>query len=139
MSVSVTYTTKSTLPGVPFRAICDHAMGAEYELSLVIIGKTRMRGLNRERRGKDYPTDILSFSLGEKMGEIFLNPDKIKIKAKQFCLSYKDYVGFLFIHGLLHLKGMDHGSTMEEAERKLCEEFSIAHPHEKTTKDNHRD
>lgn len=92
-------------------------LGKNYDLSLVFCGDTLSRRLNRSLRGKDKPTNVLSFSLSESSGEIFINLSKTK--------EYS--VPELFIHGLLHLKGMAHGRTMEEAEIKFLKKFNLTH------------
>jgi ssRNA-specific RNase YbeY (16S rRNA maturation enzyme) len=45
--------------------------------------------------------------------------------AKDFDRSYENFIYFLFIHGCVHLKGYDHGSTMERIEAKFRKEFGI--------------
>ncbi|MBI2474529.1 MAG: rRNA maturation RNase YbeY [Candidatus Taylorbacteria bacterium] len=100
-------------------------MPRNYELSLVFIGEKRSRTLNRTYRGKDKPTDILSFPLGPYEGEMFLNPRRSKIEAKKFGRSMENFLSFLFIHGLCHLKGMTHGSRMESEERKYRKMFNV--------------
>ena len=80
----------------------------DYELSLVLINNKKARELNLTYRGQDYAANVLSFPLGKKVGEIFLNLDQTGHELL-----------FLFIHGLLHLKGMTHGSTMEREEQKI--------------------
>lgn len=123
--VDITNRTKGKLPRLPFSDMKKVVLGEDYTLSLVFVGTTTARKLNKQYRDKDYATDILSFPLDSKNGEIFINPDKAKIKAKEFGRSYINYLAFLFIHGLHHLKGMDHGSTMEKAEEKIRKIFSI--------------
>lgn len=117
--------TKGTLPRVSFAEIKNSILGEKYELSLVFCGNRKSRELNRTYRDKDYPTNVLSFPLDKKSGEIFINPHIAKKESIKFDKSYTNFVGFLFIHGLLHLKGMEHGSTMEKAELKFCKEFGI--------------
>ncbi|KND49965.1 MAG: putative rRNA maturation factor YbeY [Parcubacteria bacterium C7867-003] len=117
--------TKGTLPSVPFEKIKTAILGEKYDLSLVFCGNRKSRELNRTYRDKDYPTNVLSFPLDKKSGEIFINPHVAKREASKFDKNYKNFVGFLFIHGCLHLKGMEHGSTMEKAELKFCKEFGI--------------
>ncbi len=116
-------TTKDTVPAVSFGAIKNAILGTQYELSLVCIGEKRSRRLNRTYRNKDYSTNVLSFPLDKKSGEIFLTLPLIKRQTKKFNKTYTQLVAFLFIHGLLHLKGMEHGSTMERAEKKFCTMF----------------
>lgn len=127
MSLNISKTVKSTPPidGVLFTKIKNKVLGSDYELSLVFIGKKRSQKINNQYRQKNYPTDILSFGLDKTSGEIFINPDKAKIKAKEFERTYKNYLSFLFIHGLMHLKGFDHGSRMESEEEKIRRIFKI--------------
>jgi probable rRNA maturation factor len=122
---SITNKTKGKVPPLPFVDIKNSVLGKKYSLSLVIAGDTLSRKLNKTYRNKDKPTNVLSFSLGDTEGEIFLNLKKAKAEAPQFSEKYKNFVGYLFIHGLLHLKGMDHGSTMENTERKIRRKFNI--------------
>jgi len=121
----ITNKTKSTLSGVPFDKIKEAALGKKYNLSLVFIGDKRSRFLNKTYRQKDKPTNILSFTLDKNEGEIFINLAKAKKEAKQFERNFKNFVAFLFIHGLMHLKGFDHGSRMEKAEEKLRKQFGV--------------
>ncbi len=103
----------------------NEALGKEYKLSLVIADDKLIRKLNREYREKDKTTDILSFPLEKNQGEIFLNLKKCKIKAKEFDRTFENYVAFVFIHGLIHLKGMSHGSKMESKEIKIRKKFGV--------------
>jgi probable rRNA maturation factor len=52
------------------------------------------------------------------MGEIILCPSVIKKEAKNFDRTFPQFLGFLVIHGMLHLKGYDHGKEMEKLEKK---------------------
>ena len=118
--------TKSTLPNVPFAKIKDEILGKKYELSLVFCGNRKSKELNKIYRDKDYTPNVLSFPLDKNSGEIFINPHVAKKEAPKFSKNYTNFVGFLFIHGCLHLKGMEHGSTMDKAEEKFCKEFRIS-------------
>src|SRR5262245_22849085 len=113
---TMTNKTKSTLPRVPFAKIKNAALGAGYSLSLVFVGENDSRKLNHAYRGKNKPTNILSFSLDKKQGEIFISIPVAKREAKSFGRTFSNFIAFLFIHGLMHLKGHDHGDTMERAE-----------------------
>lgn len=125
--------TQKTTPKnnwVLFDEIKNKVMGPGYELSLTFIGKERMRTLNRTHREKDYATDVLSFpldDLGEKsqMGEVFINPQVAERKSKDFDRTPKNYLIFLFIHSLFHLKGYDHGDKMEKKEAEVRDFFKI--------------
>jgi probable rRNA maturation factor len=122
---SIMNKTKSTLPRVSFRDIKNAVLGQSYSLSLVFIGRDRSRKLNASYRDKHKPTNILSFPYDETTGEIFICLEKVRKEIKKFDKSFDHLVGFLFIHGLLHLKGMEHGSTMEKAEEKFCNKFGF--------------
>lgn len=122
---TITNKTKSTLPRVPFASIKKEALGEKYSLSLVFIGKKKSTNLNYSYREKNKPTNILSFPLDKNTGEIFITLDLTKKEAKKFDRTHDNFVAFLFIHGLMHLKGMEHGSRMEEAEKKLRKKFNI--------------
>lgn len=110
---------------VSFANIKEKALGKDYSLSLVFIGERRSRKINRTYREKDKSTNILSFTLDKKSGEIFITPALVKRQTKKFDRNFKNLMTFLFIHGLMHLKGYDHGSTMERAEQKLRKQFGV--------------
>lgn len=116
--------TKGKLPSLPFVSICKAILGADYELSVVFVSKAKGRSLNKTYRDKDYATNILSFPLTKSSGEIIMCPDVMRKEYSSFDMNYSQFVKFLFIHGCLHLKGMQHSSTMEEQERKFLKKFS---------------
>lgn len=122
---SINNMTKSRLPSLPFSDIKNHVLGATYELSLVFTTNSLSHKLNKTYRGKDKPTNVLSFPLSENSGEIFIDTTKTKAEAATFDRNFKDHVALLFIHGLLHLKGLDHGSTMDKEEEKVRAFFGI--------------
>ncbi|MBL7045525.1 MAG: rRNA maturation RNase YbeY [Parcubacteria group bacterium] len=104
----------------------NKVLGPKYELSLVFSGDTLTRRLNKEYRGKDYVPNVLTFPLDSDEGEIFINPNISKRDAKKFEMGYKNFIGYLFIHGMLHLKGYKHGSTMNKQERTLLKHFNLS-------------
>jgi probable rRNA maturation factor len=113
------------ISGSVFNNIKNRVLGETYNLSLCFIGEKKIKTLNGAYRQKNYATDILSFPLDKKNGEIFICEKKAKQKAIEFDRSYKKFLPFLFIHGLLHLKGMTHGSKMEREEERFQKEFGI--------------
>ena len=127
MSVDIKNFTRGNIPhsDLPLCAICEKVLGKNYELSLVFVGDTRSRNLNKAYRGKDKPTNILSFELSKTNGEIIINPRLVKLQAPKFGRTYKNFLAFLFIHGVHHLKGMQHSSTMDKAEEKIRKIFYI--------------
>lgn len=122
---NITNTTKAKLPSLAFADMKDAILGKKYELSVLIVNKSIIQKLNKEFREIDKPTDILSFPLSEDFGEIYINPDMTKIEAKKFGREYENFFAFLFIHGLVHLKGFDHGSTMESIEARFRKKFGV--------------
>ncbi len=123
--VSITNKTKGKLPSLPFVEMKDFVLGKKYELSLVFVGTTLSKKLNFTYRGKDKPTNVLSFPLDRDQGEIFINPDKARIEAVEWNKPYDNFIGLLFIHGLFHLKGLDHGDEMEKLEAKALKKFNL--------------
>jgi probable rRNA maturation factor len=121
-TVSIQNTTKGRLPSLPFVQMKNEILGTGYELSVVFVGEQKIRTLNRTYREKDKPTDILSFPLTETSGEIFICITQARKKAPAHSRTPQNYLAFLFIHGLLHLKGLDHGSRMEN---KFASLFNI--------------
>ena len=115
----------SAITGLPFASMKEAVLGKNYELSVVFAPKKTLKDLNRTHRGKDTPTDILSFPLSDSAGEIFINLDEAKKEAKKFDRKFENFIGFLFIHGLVHLKGFTHGSRMEAQEIKFRKQFGI--------------
>ncbi|MFH1472829.1 MAG: rRNA maturation RNase YbeY [bacterium] len=115
MQFSIFNNTRKPTPRVPFEKIKNVVLGKHYELSLVFAGDTLMRRLNRTYRSHDNTTNVLSFPISKKSGEIFINLSR----------SAPFGVAHLLIHGLLHLKGIQHGATMERREKVLLRAFDL--------------
>jgi probable rRNA maturation factor len=100
------------------------------ELSILFVNDSRMRALNRQHRGVDKTTDVLSFpqldgfpfppgSGSELMlGDIVINLHKAERQAREYGVPFYDELKRLLIHGLLHLLGYDHEQG-KEADRKM--------------------
>jgi len=125
MAVAITTTQRGSTPirVLPFAGIAAYILGKEYELSIVFVGEKRSRTINRTYRHKDKATNVLSFPLSPKSGELVLCMPIVKKECVQFERTEKQHLLMLFIHGLLHLKGLDHGSTMESEERRVAARF----------------
>lgn len=126
--IDIRNTTTHT-PQVPWERIARAVLGVSYELSLILCSDSLARRINRESRKKTYAPNVLSFPLSEHEGEIVLNIRKAYREASQYNHSHTEHLIFLFIHGLLHLKGMDHGDTMENAERHFLKRFKNIYKH----------
>lgn len=123
--VSVTNNTKGTLPRVPFSRMKDAVLGPGYELSLVFVDEAEARDISIRTKQKDYVPNVLSFPLDEGSGEVFICPAEAERQAPSFGRTKSNFIAFLFIHALCHLKGMDHGDTMDRTEAKFREQFGI--------------
>lgn len=108
-----------------FASIKDYVLGKKYSLNVIFVTPRKIQTLNNQYRKKDYATDILSFPLEKNSGEIYLCFSIIKKKSKEFDRTPLNYLDFLFIHGVLHLKGMQHGGKMESEEKCICQKFEI--------------
>ena len=124
MSLAITSTVK-TYPRHQYANMAEAILGKRYDLSLVFVGKTRAATLNQQYRNKSYSPNVLSFPLDASTGEIFICPQVAAREAAKFNLSPRGYVGYLFIHGCLHLKGLDHGDTMDKHEAKWIKHFGL--------------
>jgi probable rRNA maturation factor len=122
---SISSTVKN-YPPLPYEAMKNNILGKSFEISLVFIGEARAQKLNQTTRGKTYVPNVLSFPLSEKSGEIYIAPTVANKEAKKFSLTPKAYIGYLFIHGLLHLKGFDHGPKMERLEKRLLNQYNLS-------------
>lgn len=102
-------------------------------LSLLVCGDSRMRKINKEFRGKDKVTDVLSFPAHENLrknmvkdselflGDIAISLPQAKRQAKEFKIGTFDEFIHLFFHGLLHLMGYDH--EISGKEEKLMQKW----------------
>ena len=125
---NLTVTSKGTLPEsiqkVPFLDIKEKILGKKYELSLSFVSPRIAQALNTEHRGKTYIPNTLSFSLTKTSGEIVMCMSAIRSQYKKWDMALETYVTFLVIHSMLHLKGYEHGGTMENKEKQLLALFS---------------
>ena len=100
-------------------------LGLTRELSLALVRDRRMRALNREWRGKDRPTDVLSFPQhGRSIGDVVISLDTARRQAREGGWSLAAELRRLLAHGLLHCLGHDHQTAaqarrMAAAERRL--------------------
>jgi probable rRNA maturation factor len=101
-----------------FATLCRRlARGTSF--GCLITGDPELRRLNRQFRGKNQPTDVLSFPSGtpDALGEIAISADRAWAQARAYGHSLGDELGILMLHGLLHLKGYDHETDAGEMAR----------------------
>ncbi len=108
-----------------FKKIKNEILGKDYDLSWGFISPKKIQKLNLIYRNLNKPTDILSFPLSKTEGEIHICKSETRKMAKDFDRTYDNFLLFLFIHGCVHLKGYDHGSTMERIETKFRKQFGV--------------
>jgi probable rRNA maturation factor len=95
------------------------------ELALVLAGDALLRRLNRQYRGKDKPTDVLSFpgpGGAAGLGDILISVARAEVNARRFGRTLLQELDVLALHGFLHLLGYDHETddgSMERLERGL--------------------
>ena len=98
----------------------------DYEISVTFVRSRTIHTINRDYRGIDRPTDVISFAIqddlegfeeeNKDLGDIFINIDYARKQAKEYGHSYEREICFLFTHGLLHCLGYDH---MEEKDAEV--------------------
>jgi rRNA maturation RNase YbeY len=124
-SVDVRNFTRRSAPVFPYIKIAQ-AILPSWDISLVFCGETRAKKLNIALRNKSYIPNVLSYESGKNSGEILICLPVAKKQAQSYGVSYPHFVVFLFIHGLLHLKGLPHGHTMERHEKIFLKRFTGA-------------
>lgn len=106
---------------------------AEAELSLVLTDDATIRQLNRDYRGIDTPTDVLSFAQREAegpfadiLGDLIISLPTARRQARERGHSLAAEVRILMVHGLLHLLGYDHESAEQRTEMAAAEQALLA-------------
>lgn len=117
------------------------------EMSITFVDDKEIHAINKEHRQKDRPTDVISFALEEEdlsgfdfdleelglprnIGDLFISVDRTKEQAEEFNHSFDRELGFLTIHGFLHLNGYDHMTPEDEKEmfdlqRKILNDYGL--------------
>lgn len=121
----INYTKGKPLSGLPFANLKKDILGKDYDLSIIICGEKRAQNINKRSRNKDYTPNTLSLPYSKKNGEIILCPSVAKKEAKDYEITPKNYLSYLLIHSMLHLKGLDHGKKMDLEEKRLVKKYKI--------------
>jgi len=94
--------------------------------TIVFVGDAAIKKLNRQFRGKNYATDVLSFPTNVErfesenqshLGEVVISVERAAAQAKENGLTFQNEVQQLILHGLLHLSGYDHETDQGEMNR----------------------
>ena len=128
---SITNKTRMKIPVLPFLNLKNDILGAKYSISIAFVDEKTSHKINKEYRGKDRPTNVLSFPFSKTSGELILTPSLIKKEStnpeKNFGKNFEKLLFFLVIHGMLHLKGYEHSSTMSKRETFFCNKYDKKH------------
>lgn len=118
---------------------------ADSEISVTLVTNEEIQEINKMYRGKDSPTDVISFALEEMgegeieikgideprvLGDIIISLEQTKEQAEEYGHSFIRELGFLTVHGFLHLLGYDHMNEQDEREMftkqdKILEGFGL--------------
>ena len=120
------------------QAAREFSLPDNVEVSVTLVDDEEIRQLNKDYRGLDSATDVLSFALDEEdqageipfanatglhlLGDIIISVERASEQAGDFGHSLEREIGFLTIHGMLHLLGYDHNETEETKEMRELEE-----------------
>ncbi|MCB1908399.1 MAG: rRNA maturation RNase YbeY [Rhodocyclaceae bacterium] len=150
LSLSVQRAVRGALAaGVPLRRQllrwCRAALRGDAEVVIRLVGEAEGRALNRQYRGRDYATNVLSFAYGEGddmplppglplAGDIVLCVPVIADEAARQGKALADHYAHLVVHGMLHLQGLDHQSEadalrMEALETEILAGLGVGDPY----------
>ncbi|MCL1902040.1 MAG: apolipoprotein N-acyltransferase [Alphaproteobacteria bacterium] len=108
----------------------------DVEISIVLTDDSEIKKLNKKYRGKDAPTNVLSFETGdsELLGDVFISFDTVTKESEE--KTFANHATHLVVHGILHLLGYDHmndadADIMEELEVKILKKLGIDNPYVK--------
>ena len=119
---------------VRLRAWALAAAPAGAQVTLRVVGATEARRLNRAFRGRDYATNVLSFSYSRTQGDIVLCHAVIAREARAQGKRLAAHYAHLVVHGMLHLRGRDHrraadARRMERAEIRILRGLGFGDPY----------
>ncbi len=143
LELAVQFAVKAELPGrAEFRRWAKAALKSDVSAALRIVGEEEGRGLNRDYRGKDYATNVLTFEYGADPetgvinGDIVLCAPVVEREAREQGKLLAAHYAHLTLHGMLHLQGYDHetGATdaiaMEAIETFIMETLGFPDPYD---------
>ena len=124
---------------INFEKIAQAAVGAVYkdsEVSITLVDDKQIHRINKQYRGIDKPTNVLSFELGDDilLGDIFISLDTVVREAKAAHISVEEHIAHMVVHGMLHLQGYDHikdkdAKIMEDKEVKILKKLGYKNPY----------
>lgn len=106
------------------------------EVSITLTNDKEIHKLNKQYRGMDKPTNVLSFELGDDLllGDIYISLDTVKREAKDAGISVAEHTAHMVVHGMLHLQGYDHikddeAVVMESKEIAIMKKLGYKNPY----------
>jgi len=105
------------------KRVWEHEKVKNAVCSIIFVGNEEIKKINKEQRGIDKVTDVISFALEDGeipfeefriLGDIYISIPRMQEQAKEYGHSEKRELSFLVVHGLLHLLGYDHMTKEEE-------------------------
>ena len=120
----ITYNLKLLIRRAVLATLRADGIAKPAEVSVTFTDNAHIKEINREHRGIDAPTDVLSFPLFEEsptgimLGDIVLSLERCAAQAEEFGHSFRRECAFLTVHSTLHLLGYDH-ETGEEDEKDM--------------------
>ncbi len=142
LSLSVQYAVEpDTLPTRPqFRRWAKAALEGDAQMTLRLVDEEEGRALNRDYRGKDYATNVLTFvydDLPYTAGDIAICPAVVEREARQQGKMLEAHYAHLTVHGVLHLQGYDHENDddareMEGRETQIVMKLGYPDPYRNT-------
>lgn len=112
---------KKLAKGLAKRINAFERLSKRHIVSIVLVNNEEIKRINKEYRKLDVETDVISFALADdldeypyELGDIFISIDKVYQQAQEYGHSNERELGFLIVHGILHLLGYDHITKEEE-------------------------
>lgn len=125
------------IPGVArFRRWARAALERDADITLRVVGEAEGKRLNRDFRGRDYATNVLTFVYEEReplAGDIVLCAPVVRRESRESGITPEAHYAHLTVHGVLHLQGYDHARSrdakvMESLESKLLGDLGYPDP-----------
>ena len=121
-------THRAALPRHKVVRCIRHALDADAEITVRIVDAEEGQALNRDYRGKDYATNVLTFDYATEplvMADLVLCAPVVAAEAKQLRKPLADHYAHLLVHGTLHAQGWDHETGEADAEAMEAREVEI--------------
>ena len=119
---------RAALPRHKVARCIRHALDADGEITVRIVDAEEGQALNRDYRGKDYATNVLTFDYATEpvvMADLVLCAPVVAREAKELKKPLAEHYAHLLVHGTLHAQGWDHETSDEDAEAMEAREIEI--------------